>query len=106
MPVINLGPVDVDATSIGLRMAAEQRTQPVEIFFQGEPVAAFAGEMLAVALLAAGRPVLGSNPVDGMPRGMFCAMGVCQECLVLVDGTLTEACRTPVRVGMVVHRAP
>ena len=96
----------MESASAGLRVAGEQRALPVEFLFQGESIAAFAGETLAVALLAAGRSVLGSNPVDGTPIGLFCAMGVCQECLVLVDGTLTEACRTPVRAGMVVQRAP
>lgn len=92
--------------STGLRIGGEQRSQPVELLFQGQPIAAFAGETLAVALLASGQSILGSNPVDGAPIGLFCAMGVCQECLVLVDGVLTEACRTPVRAGMVVQRAP
>ena len=94
------------AASTGLRVKGERWAQPVEFFFQGELVGAFAGETLAVALLAAGRSVLGSNPVDGAPIGLFCAMGACQECLVLVDGTLVEACRTRVRAGMVVERAP
>jgi D-hydroxyproline dehydrogenase subunit gamma len=94
------------AVLTGLRVDGEQRIQPVEISFQGEPVSAFAGETLAVALLAAGRLVLGSNPVDDTPIGLFCAMGACQECLVLVDGTLVEACRTRVHAGMVVQRAP
>jgi predicted molibdopterin-dependent oxidoreductase YjgC len=40
--------------------------------------------------------------VDGSSRGLFCAMGACQECVVEVDGSLMEACRTPVRDGMVV----
>jgi D-hydroxyproline dehydrogenase subunit gamma len=95
----------MDAASAELRIEGEQRSQPVEILFQGKPVAAFAGEMLAVALLASGQSMLGSNLVDGTPIGLFCAMGVCQECLVLVDGALTESCRTPVRAGMVVQRA-
>jgi predicted molibdopterin-dependent oxidoreductase YjgC len=32
-------------------------------------------------------------------------MGACQECVVEVDGSLMEACRTPVRDGMVVTQA-
>jgi sarcosine oxidase subunit alpha len=27
-------------------------------------------------------------------------MGVCQECAIYVDGTLQQACLTPVREGM------
>jgi predicted molibdopterin-dependent oxidoreductase YjgC len=72
--------------------------------FDDEPIAARAGMSLAAALLAAGVRVLGRNPVDGSPRGIFCAMGVCQECVVVVDGARVEACRTVVREGMVVQR--
>jgi len=78
--------------------------RPVTFSFDGVPVTGFAGEMVAAALLGAGIRALGRNPVDGAPRGLFCAMGVCQECVVLVDGTAVEACRTPVREGMVVRR--
>jgi aerobic-type carbon monoxide dehydrogenase small subunit (CoxS/CutS family) len=81
------------------------RGEPVCFTFDGEPVAAFACETLAGALLAAGVRDLGRNPVDSSPRGLFCAMGTCQECVVLVDGNLMEACRTPVRDGMVVLMA-
>lgn len=63
--------------------------------FEGQPIEAFAGETLAAALLAA-----------GAQSGLFCAMGVCQECLLFVDGSTTESCRTTVRSGMVVRRAP
>lgn len=78
--------------------------RPVTFSFDDVPVAGFAGEMLAAALLGASIRALGRNPVDGTPRGLFCAMGVCQECAVLVDGAVVEACRTPVRDGMVVRR--
>jgi sarcosine oxidase subunit alpha len=30
-------------------------------------------------------------------------MGVCQECVLHVDGTLRQACLTPVRAGMAVE---
>jgi D-hydroxyproline dehydrogenase subunit gamma len=96
----------MEPASLGLRIEGEQRAQPVTILFEGKAVGAFAGETLAVALFASGQSMLGTNPIDGTPVGLFCAMGVCQECLVLVDGVLTEACRTPVRAGMVVQRAP
>ncbi len=63
---------------------------------------AFAGETLAAALLASGIRGFGRNPADGSSRGLFCAMGACQECVVNVDGSLVEACRTSVRDGMAV----
>ena len=37
----------------------------------------------------------------GAPRGIFCGMGVCFDCLVTVDGLAEQrACMTPVRRGM------
>jgi predicted molibdopterin-dependent oxidoreductase YjgC len=90
--------------SQGLRMPGHRR-QPVCFSFDGKPIAAFAGETLAAVLLAAGIRVLGHNREDLSPSGMFCAMGVCQECVLLVDDRLVEACRTQVRDGMTVRRA-
>ena len=40
------------------------------------------------------------SPRTGSPRGAFCMMGVCQECLVRIDGMLRQACLTPVEDGM------
>lgn len=92
----------MDAPLQGLRMPG-RRAAPVSFSFNGAPVAAFAGETLAAALLAAGIRALGHSRADLSARGMFCAMGVCQECAVLVDETVVEACRTEVRDGLVVR---
>lgn len=69
----------------------------------GIPVQARAGQSLAAALLAAGIRVLRHSPTAGAPRGAFCMMGVCQECLVRVDGQLVQACLTKVRQDMLVQ---
>lgn len=66
----------------------------------GRAVPAHSGEMLAAALFAAGLRELRSSPRAGGARGMFCLMGVCQECLVRIDGTAVLACQVAVRAGM------
>lgn len=76
------------------------RPRPVEIVVDGTPVAACPGESLAAALFVAGRRALRRSPRLGRPRGAFCMMGICQECLVRADGRLVPACQTPVRAGM------
>jgi predicted molibdopterin-dependent oxidoreductase YjgC len=76
----------------------------VRFRFDGQEIAGFAGETVAAALLAAGIRVLRDAPEGGGPRGLFCAMGVCQECVVEVDGRRIEACRLPVRDGLEVRR--
>ncbi|MCP5152874.1 MAG: FAD-dependent oxidoreductase [Ectothiorhodospiraceae bacterium] len=67
--------------------------------FEGERIDALAGETIAAALTAAGRLVI-SHGAHGSPRGVFCGMGVCAECLVSVDGGPAErACLAKVRAG-------
>ncbi len=77
-----------------------RRGPAVQIEVDGEPVQAFEGESIAAALLASGRRVLRQTP-DGAPRGIYCGMGVCFECVVEVDGDPSvRSCLTPVRAGM------
>jgi predicted molibdopterin-dependent oxidoreductase YjgC len=69
----------------------------------GEPLVAHAGETVAAALLA-GRSAAIRRTRSGQPRGVYCGMGVCFECLVVVDGVPnTRACMTWVRDGMEVR---
>jgi aerobic-type carbon monoxide dehydrogenase small subunit (CoxS/CutS family) len=71
----------------------------IEVIVDGAPLLAPAGQSLAAALLASGRSVLRSSP-SGTPRGLYCGIGVCQECRVLVDGEVMRSCVTPVVAGM------
>jgi D-hydroxyproline dehydrogenase subunit gamma len=71
-----------------------------ELTVDGTPVVAPAGQSLAAALLAAGRAALRTSP-SGAPRGVYCGIGVCQECRVHVEGRgVVLACVTPVSSGM------
>jgi predicted molibdopterin-dependent oxidoreductase YjgC len=78
----------------------------VEFRFDGRPVSGRAGESVATALLAAGVRTLGESPVRHAPRGMLCAIGVCQECVVVVAGRRQPACATPVAAGLDVTSIP
>jgi predicted molibdopterin-dependent oxidoreductase YjgC len=78
----------------------EHRGMPVRLFFDGQPVTAYEGETVAMALWAAGIQALRASPKRGEARGVFCGMGVCQECLVLVEGRRRESCLTVVRAGL------
>ena len=49
---------------------------------------------------AAGRPDALRNSAVGTPRGLYCGIGVCQECRVVVDGVVVRSCVTPVGAGM------
>lgn len=71
----------------------------IELTVDGTPLEAPEGQSLAAVLINAGRNALRESP-SGTPRGLFCGIGVCQECRVVVDGTVTRACVTPVAAGM------
>ena len=72
----------------------------IELIVDGSPLRAPAGQSLGAALLEAGRRSLRDGPA-GAPRGLYCGIGVCQECRVVVDGRgVVRACVTPVRGGM------
>jgi predicted molibdopterin-dependent oxidoreductase YjgC len=90
-----------------LRASAGIRRSPrVTFSFAGMPVEGHEGESVAAALYAAGIRHLRDAPRDGAPRGAFCAMGICQECLVVIDGHRLEACRASVTAGLDVRRVP
>ena len=70
----------------------------------GRQVAARPGQSLAAALAAAGILGLRETP-GGRRRGIFCGMGVCQDCLVEVDGVPNRrACMERARPGLTVRR--
>jgi predicted molibdopterin-dependent oxidoreductase YjgC len=84
------------------RIGPVEARQPLTVTVDGEPVRAFAGESVASVLLALGRRTF-RHTEQGMPRGLFCGMGVCFDCLVTVDGVdNVRACMTPVVEGMVI----
>ena len=78
----------------------------VDFYFDGRVVAGRSGQSVAIALWDAGIRALRRSPVDGAPRGMFCAIGICQECVVMIDGVRRPSCVTVVQPGMRVLSAP
>ena len=58
------------------------------------------GENLAGALLVAGIMPFRHTPVSGAPRGPFCMMGACYDCMVEIDGMTKQACMLQVTEGM------
>jgi predicted molibdopterin-dependent oxidoreductase YjgC len=84
--------------------AGLERGPQLTLTVDGLPVQAYTGETVAAALLADG-PIELRTTAGGVPRGVFCGMGVCFDCLVVVDGVPnTRACMTWVADGMDVRR--
>ena len=74
--------------------------------FDGADIAATEGQSLAAALTGAGRREIRVT-AQGKPRGIFCGMGVCQDCLVTVNGTPNRrSCMTRAVHGMAVETQP
>ena len=83
-----------------LRMTVE-RGRSLNMLVDGQSVVAYEGESIAAALFAAGVRITRWTARAGEPRGYFCGMGVCQDCLVTVDGSpIVRACMTTVRDGL------
>jgi len=81
-----------------------ERGARVVVTLDGRPVIAYEGESVAALLLAEGITATRVTR-GGEPRGVYCGMGVCFDCLVVVDGVPnTRACMTPVADGMVIRR--
>jgi predicted molibdopterin-dependent oxidoreductase YjgC len=81
-----------------------ERGPRVTIELDGTSVEAYEGDTVAAVLLALGEAAT-RRTVGGEPRGLFCGMGVCFDCLVVVDGVPnTRACMTWVRDGLCVQR--
>lgn len=77
----------------------------VRFTFDGRALRAPAGTSLAAALLLNGEAAVREAPVSAAPRGPFCLMGVCFECLVEIDGKPNQqACMLEVADGMTVRR--
>ncbi|HWQ62717.1 MAG TPA: (2Fe-2S)-binding protein [Negativicutes bacterium] len=75
----------------------------VTIWLDGEPLTAVEGEPIAAALLAHGCRVFRRTPRFHEPRGVFCGIGRCTDCIMTVDGVPNvRTCVTPVSDGMVV----
>ncbi|MDT9689007.1 (2Fe-2S)-binding protein [Streptomyces sp. P9(2023)] len=76
---------------------------PVPFTFDGRPMTALPGQSLAAALWAAGILAWRTTRVGGRPRGVFCGIGQCFDCLVTVNGRPgRRACLVPAAPGDVV----
>ncbi|MDR3119763.1 MAG: (2Fe-2S)-binding protein [Clostridiales bacterium] len=73
----------------------------VTIYYGDQPISAVEGEPIAAALLNAGIRVFRKTAKRHEPRGIFCAIGRCTDCMMIVDGVPnTRTCVTSVRDGM------
>lgn len=73
----------------------------VSFTLNGRDVTGMEGDTVASALLAVGQRTCRTTPVSGAERGPFCMMGVCFDCLVMIDGVGNrQGCLVALREGM------
>jgi predicted molibdopterin-dependent oxidoreductase YjgC len=77
----------------------------VTVSIEGQSIKVPAGETVAAAVLVSGIGYTRTTPVSGTPRAPFCLMGVCYECLMVInDQPNKRACRERVEEGMTIER--
>ena len=75
----------------------------VPVVIDGRAFLARSGDTVAGALLLADCLEFRATPVRGTPRGPYCLMGACFDCLVTIDGQPTrQGCLVPVAAGMLI----
>ena len=77
----------------------------VTVSVEGRPVALPAGASAAAAALLAGLPAIRETGISGVPRGPYCLMGICFDCLAEIDGIPNrQSCMVTVAPGMTIRR--
>lgn len=75
--------------------------ESVEIIVDGVCLKAYEGDTVAAAMLAADVSMFHCAPFSRAPRGPYCMMGVCFDCLVMIEGVGNQqACQRLVAPGM------
>ena len=98
-----MGRIKDSKGAAGIRIDSLGRGREIVFSVNGQSTTAHVGETIHAALIAAGYRQF-RNSKTHQPRGVFCGMGVCYECLVTVNnGSTQQACVTLVEEGMEVE---
>ncbi len=86
------------------RLMSVERGRRVSFTLDEEEIVAYEGETVAAALVAAERWQIRLSARLAMPRGIYCNMGACYECLVIHEGRAVRSCLLQVQDGMQLQR--
>lgn len=82
-------------------LGAPSKGSRVVFTYDGVEMEGYEGEPIAMALRAAGVEVHRFTAKRHEPRGIFCAIGRCTDCVMVVDGKPNvRTCMTPLVAGM------
>lgn len=76
----------------------------IHLTINGQPLKVSQGTTVAAAALSYGLTYTRTTPISGAKRAPFCMMGVCFECLMVINCQPNQrACSTYVEEGMQVE---
>lgn len=85
-------------------LGVQEKRRTVTFTYDGKELTGFEGEPIASALKAAGVMVHRYTKKEHKPRGIFCAIGRCTDCVMVVNGQPNvRTCVTPLKEGMKVQ---
>ena len=86
-------------------LGVQEKGRTVTFTYDGKELTGFEGEPIASALKAAGVMVHRYTKKEHKPRGIFCAIGRCTDCVMVVNGQPNvRTCVTPLKEGMTVQK--
>ena len=78
--------------------------ESLEVTLNGHKILVPRGTTVASMTLAQGLRATRTTPISSSPRAPFCMMGVCYDCLMIIDGKANQrSCATYVKQGMQVE---
>lgn len=85
-------------------LGVDDREKTITISVDGKQYEALEGEMIAAVLMANGIKVHRHTTKNHEPRGVFCGIGQCTDCVMTVNGKPNvRTCITPVEEGMIIQ---
>ncbi len=82
-------------------------TSEISFTFNGEEFRCVPGQSVAAALIASDERELRTTRFGNEPRSIFCGIGICYDCVVVVDGVANQrSCLIEAKQGMKVESAP
>lgn len=85
-------------------LGVQEKGRKVTFTYDGKTIDGFEGEPIAAALKAHGLLIHRYTKKEHKPRGIFCAIGRCTDCVMVVDGVPNiRTCITPLKEGMVIY---
>ena len=82
-------------------------TDKISFTFNGEVFTSESGQSVAAALIAADNRELRTTRFENEPRSIFCGIGICFDCVVVIDGVANQrSCVVEAKPGMNIESTP